>query len=123
MTTLCRLALILALTAGLGAGTARAAGCAAAQPWSHEHADAESETITTDIKGKRNTRIEICRTAEPSGDKLVVEVSFAGAHQARPLPVGDCTDKFAQWAVVRTKGTKTDAGPAKAVGTYAICKE
>lgn len=41
MTTPCRLALILALTAGLGAGTARAAGCAAAQPWSHEHADAE----------------------------------------------------------------------------------
>jgi hypothetical protein len=112
-----------ALSLCVGVPSASAQSCQPDVPWKHEHADAKSTTVTTDIKGNRATRIEVCRDAEPAPAEVELEVRFDGSHAGRELPAGECTGKLAKWAVIRTIGTKSAAGPVSVGGMYRVCKD
>jgi Cu/Zn superoxide dismutase len=116
-----RLGLAVALAAGL-AVPAASASCKADVAWQHEHAEASSTTETTDVKGNRATRIEVCRDDAASAE-VEVEVRFDGSHGARALPAGQCTGKLAKWAVIRSIGTKAAAGAVSVGGLYRVCKD
>jgi hypothetical protein len=111
------------LAAVITAPAAQAQTCKADVPWEHEHASGKAHVVTTDIKGSGSTRIEVCRGKESSADELPVAVQFAGSHGARELKPGQCTDKLAKWAIIRTQAAKAAGGPAKVGGVYRICKD
>ena len=115
-----RLGLAFALAAGL-AVPAASASCKADVAWQHEHAEAKATTVTTDVKGNRATRIEVCRDDAASAE-VEVEVRFDGSHAGRPLPAGECTGKLAKWSVIRSIGTKAAAGAVSVAGMYRVCK-
>lgn len=118
-----RLALVFAIAAAVAAPAASAQSCKPDVPWKHEHADAKSSTVTTDVKGNRGTRIEVCRDDAAGAGEVELEVRFDGSHGARALPAGECTGKLAKWAVIRSIGTKAADGPATLGGVYRICKQ
>lgn len=111
-----------ALVLTLSALPAAAQDCKPDVAWQHEHADAKANTVTTDIEGNRATTIEVCRD-KVVADTVKVEVQFAGSQGARVLETGQCTDKLAKWAIIRSHGSKADAGPAKVSGAYRVCKD
>ena len=118
-----RLALAAAIAAGIGVPAVSAQSCKPDVAWKHEHADAKSSTVTTDVKGTRATRIEVCRDDGAAPAEVEVEVRFDGSHGGRELPAGECTGKLAKWAVIRTIGTKADSGTSTVSGLYRVCKD
>lgn len=100
------------------------ADCQPEQPWHHEHATEKRKTYTTDIKGTRSTTIKVCRAVSPPGKGLTFELKFAGSARLDTLEPGECIDRFAKWAVVKTTGTRgADGATVVAEGTYQVCKE
>jgi len=116
-------AILLGFAALLASPAGYGQSCKPKENWVHEHAAAEHDTRTTDIKGNRATHIEVCRAAQPAPAGLKVEVSFPGSREPRPLEAGQCTGRSAKWAVVRSRGARDASGPAQVSGTYEVCKE
>ena len=113
-----------AIFTALFSASVHAQSCKPEVAWKHEHAKAEADTITDDIKGTRATRIEVCRDKEASETGLAVELQFAGSHGSRALPAGTCLNKLAKWAVIKSRDKQASDGvPKTAQGSYKICRE
>jgi hypothetical protein len=116
--------LLSALSAAVFVSSASAQSCKPDVPWQHEHVAGKGEqVVTTDVTGSRATRLEICRTDVGTAKGVDVELRFEGSHGERPLAAGECAQKFAKWAVVRSHVAKdaTDVGPV--AGVYRVCRE
>jgi hypothetical protein len=106
------------------AGSAQAQSCKPDQAWHHQHSKLEQDIVSTDIKGSRATRIEVCRDEIASGAKLNVVIQYAGERTPSPLVEGKCSSLFAKWAIVRSTGVQAAAGSAaEAKGVYRVCRE
>lgn len=119
-----RFAVALGLGVGLAAPGASALSCKEDVVWEHVHVEIKGSPQVTDVKGSRATLLEVCRTDDGASVKgLIAEVRFEGSHGERELVVGECTKKFAKWAVVRSASTKEGPGTGTIAGLYRICRE